>query len=92
MVFRRPELEKDNPTAAQPYMGPRRKRAQTRTKSVAESAGVDEVTEALRTLTKAVSHFVNSLPKAREGDGEVIVLRDAITQAEQVLSVGGRPD
>jgi hypothetical protein len=59
---------------------------------VVESAGVDEVTEALRTLTKAVSHFVNSLPKARKDDDDLIVLQDAITQAEQVLSVGGRSD
>jgi hypothetical protein len=42
-------------------------------------------------LTKAASRFVNSLQKARKADTGLKALRDAIAQAEQVLSVKTAP-
>lgn len=91
MIFRRPELEKDNPTAPQPYIGPRRRLAMARAAASGELSEVGDIRETLQTLTKAASRFVNSLPKARKADTGLKALRDAIAQAEQVLSVKMAP-
>jgi len=86
MLFRRPELEKDNPTAPQPYIGPRRRLAMARAAASGELCEVGDMKETLEALTKAASRFVNSLPKARKADGGLTALRDAIAQAEHVLA------
>ena len=44
-VFRRPELEKDNPVAPQMYVGPRRRLALARTASKAQAPAPEELTE-----------------------------------------------
>ncbi len=90
MIFRRPELEKDNPIAPQPYIGPRRRLAMARAAASGELSDSGDVKETLQTLTKAASRFVNSLPKARKADTGLKVLRDAIAQAERVLAAEGR--
>lgn len=87
MIFRRPELEKDNPIAPQPYVGPRRRLAMARAAVSGELSEVGDMKETLQVLMKAASLFVNSLPKARKADAGLKALRDAIAQAEQVLSV-----
>lgn len=92
MVFRRPELEKDNPIASQPYMGPRRRRARARAISVEESADMGEMMVAFQALTNAASRFVRGLPKTRTSAKNLAMLRDAIGQAERLLSVEGRSD
>jgi hypothetical protein len=86
MIFRRPELEKDNPIAPQPYVGPRRRLAMARAAASGELREVDDIEEMLQALTKAASRFVNSLPKARKADAGLKALRDAIAQAEQLLA------
>jgi Tfp pilus assembly protein PilN len=91
MIFRRPELEKDNPIAPQPYIGPRRRLAMARAAASGELSEVGDMRDTLQTLTKAASRFVNSLQKARKADTGLKALRDAIAQAEQVLSVKTAP-
>ena len=90
MAFRRPELEKDNPTAPQPYVGPRRRRSKARATSAEEPVGAEQIKERLQILAKAASRFVKSLPKTRKTDEGLNVLQDAIIQAERALSVKGR--
>ena len=89
MIFRRPELEKDNPIAPEPYIGPRRRLALARTASLGKRAEVDDVKETLQTLVEAACRFVNRLPKARKTDKDLKLLRDAIVQAERVLASDG---
>ena len=90
MAFRRPELEKDNPIAPQPYVGPRRRLSKARA-TVAEKPLQDEqITERLRMLAKAASRYVNTLPKTNKADEGLTVLREAIVQAERALSAQGR--
>ena len=86
MVFRRPELEKDNPIASQPYMGPRRRRARAHAMSAEESVEMGEMKEAFQALTDAASRFVKGLPKTRTSASSLAKLRDAIGQAERLLS------
>jgi len=90
MVFNRPELEKDNPVAPQPYVGPRRRQAKVRAESAGKSTKAEQITERLRMLAKAASRYVNTLPKTKKTDEGLIVLREAIVQAERALSVKGR--
>jgi len=90
MAFNRPELEKDNPVAPQPYIGPRRRQAKVRAALAGKSAKADKMTERLRMLAKAASRFVNTLPKTKKADEGLTVLREAIVQAERALSVKGR--
>lgn len=90
MVFRRPELEKDNPIASQPYLGPRRRRARAHAVSVEESAEMGEMKEAFQALTDAASRFVKGLPKSRTTAKNLAMLRDAIGRAERLLSAEGR--
>src|SRR5574337_1962683 len=89
MIFRRPELEKDNPIAPQPYLGPRRRLAMTRASATAESTELHDMKEMLQTLTKAASRYVNNLPRTRRTGKSLKALHDAITQAERVLVVKG---
>jgi len=89
MMFRRPELEKDNPIAPQPYIGPRRRRAMARA-ALKEFTEDNDVEKALQTLTLAASRYVNSRPKTRKPDKSLKVLRDAIAQAEGVLAAKDR--
>jgi hypothetical protein len=53
-------------------------------------AEVDDVKDTLQTLTAAASRIVNSLPKAMKKDPDLKVLRNAIAQAERVLSAESR--
>lgn len=92
MVGRRPELEKDNPIASQPYVGPRRRRAQAKAVSVEKSAEIGDIREVLQALTETASRVVKGLPKTKTTAKSLLALRDAIAQAERVLSVGGRSD
>lgn len=89
MIFRRPELEKDNPIAPEPYIGPRSRLALARAASLGKLAEVDDVKETLQTLVEAACRFVNRLPKARKTDKDLKLLRDAIVQAERVLASDG---
>lgn len=86
MVFRRPELEKDNPIASQPYVGPRRRRAGVHVVSVEEAPGVSAMKAALHALTEAASQVVKGMPKTKATGKDLGTLRDAIAQAKQVLS------
>lgn len=90
MAFNRPELEKDNPVAPQPYVGPRRRHAKARAASAGKSERTEQITERLRMLAKAASRFVDTLPKTKKTDEGLIVLREAIVQAERALSLKGR--
>ena len=90
MAFRRPELEKDNPIAIQPYVGPRRRRAQAKAVLSKESTGIGAMRETLQALTEAAARLVDSLPKPKKADKSLTVLRNAIAQAEQLLSADGR--
>ncbi len=90
MAFRRPELEKDNPTAPQPYVGPRRRQSKACAMAVEKPIRDEQIKERLQILAKAASRFVKSLPKTRKTDEGLNVLQDAIIQAERALSVKGR--
>lgn len=83
---RRPELEKDNPVAPQPYIGPRRRRALSRAAS-SPAAARSGMAETLQTLTEAAERFVNCLPRSKKLEAERTALLDAITQARWLLSV-----
>ena len=89
-IFRRPELEKDNPIAPQPYIGPRRRLAMARAAALGESIEVGGMRDTLQTLIEAATGVVNSLPKNKKVDQRVKALREAITQAKHVLAVEGR--
>ena len=89
MVFRRPELEKDNPIAPQPYVGPRRRLALARAAAAGELIETGDVREMLQTLKEAAAQVVNRLPNVRKTDKELKALRDAIARAERVLSADG---
>ncbi len=89
MIFRRPELEKDNPIAPQPYVGPRRRLAFSRAAASKEFTGGKDVKKTLQTLTLVASRYVDGLPKARKTEKSLKVLRDAIAQAERVLAAEG---
>lgn len=92
MIFKRPELEKDNPMAPQPYVGPRRRLAMARAALLRKPAEVDNVRETLQRLTVAASSFVKGLPKTRKIDKGLKLMRDAIAQAERVLAAEGRSE
>ena len=92
MIFKRPELEKDNPIAPQPYVGPRRRLAMARTAASEKSREVDGMKETLEALTEAASCVVNRMPKASKTDKPLKKLREAIARAERVLAAEGRSD
>ena len=85
-IFRRPELEKDNPIAPEPYVGPRRRIAMARAAASGKTADTADVRDTLKTLVDAATYFVNSRPKAKKTEKELGVLRKAIARAERVLN------
>ena len=86
--MRRPELEKDNPTAPQLYVGPRRRRALSRATTPSHPAAQDAIASAMHTLMSAAEEFVNGVPYVQELDMERNALLEAITQAQTLLSAG----
>ena len=60
-VFRRPELEKDNPIAPQMYVGPRRRRALLREASLSSASRQGDMAETLLALTAAAERFLRSV-------------------------------
>jgi hypothetical protein len=87
MIFRRPELEKDNPIAPEPYVGPRRRLAMARAVAAGKATESGDVKETLLILTEAAARVVKRLSSKRKPDGDLKRLREAITQAERALSV-----
>lgn len=85
-VFRRPELEKDNPVAPQMYVGPRRRLALARAASKAQAPAPEELTETLQALTAAASRFVAGVRPTQKLDEERSALLEAIAQAQRLLS------
>ena len=81
-VFRRPELEKDNPIAPQMYIGPRRMRALLREAPASRQGGMAET---LQALTAAAERFVTIVPPSKKRQEERSTLLDAIIQAQQLL-------
>ncbi|NOS81397.1 MAG: hypothetical protein HOP32_07450 [Nitrospira sp.] len=85
-VFRRPELEKDNPIAPQMYVGPRRRRALLREASLSPASRQGDMVEILQTLTAAAERFVTIVPPLKKRQEERSTLLEAIIQAQQLLS------
>lgn len=85
-VFRRPELEKDNPTAPQMYVGPRRRLALARAAASSQVSVPESMAETLRALTTAAERFVVSVPPSKKLNQERKALLKAITHAEQHLA------
>lgn len=90
MIFRRPELEKDNPIAPQPYVGPRRRLALARATGSREFTEENDLKKMLRELMRAASRYVDRVPKTKKTGKSLKVLRDAIGQAERVLAAENR--
>ncbi len=88
---RRPELEKDNPIAPQPYVGPRRRHARARAVASTHATTQSEMEKTLETLMEAAERFVNGAPRSRKLEAERNALLDAITQAQWLLSVERPP-
>lgn len=89
MIFRRPELEKDNPIAPQPYIGPRRRLALARAAASRGFTEENDLKKALQDLTLAASRYVDRVPKSRKPEKSLKELRDAIAQAARVLAAEG---
>ncbi len=85
-VFRRPELEKDNPTAPQMYVGPRRRRVLLREASLSPAPRHGDMAETLQALRAAAERFVASVPPSKKLQEERSALLEAIIQAQQLLS------
>jgi hypothetical protein len=85
-VFRRPELEKDNPTAPQMYVRPRRRRALLREASLSPASRQEDMAEMLQALTAAAERFVASVPPSKKLQEERTALLEAIIRAQQFLS------
>lgn len=90
MIFRRPELEKDNPIAPEPYVGPRRRLALARAVVLEEFTEEHGLKTMLQNLTQAAASYVDGLPKTRKTQKNLKILQDAIAQAERVLAAEGR--
>ena len=96
---RRPELEKDNPLAPQPYAGRRRRQARSPASGSTSPNVRDEMGRALLALMETAERFVNGAPRSKKLEAQRNALLDAITQAQWLLSVehvssprsGGRP-
>ncbi len=82
-VFRRPELEKDNPTAPQMYVGPRRRRALLREASLLPASRQGDMAETMQALTVAAERFVAMVPPSKKLQEERSALLEAIVQARQ---------
>jgi len=85
-VFRRPELEKDNPVAPQMYVGPRRRLALARAASKSKDSAQSGIAGALRMLTAAAEGFVATVPASKKRHKQRTALLKAITQARCHLS------
>ena len=83
-VFRRPELEKDNPTAPQMYVGPRRRRALLREASLSPASRHGDMAETLQALTAAAERFMAKVPPSKKLQEERSALLEAIVQARQL--------
>lgn len=83
-VFRRPELEKDNPVAPQMYVGPRRRLALARAAAKAQAPAPEDLTEMLRRLTAAAERFVAAVPESTKRQEVRDELLAAIAQARQL--------
>ena len=83
---RRPELEKDNPTAPQLYVGPRRRSALSRRAAASQTPAPNGMAAAMHTLMSAAEEFVNGVPYVQELDKERNALLEAIAQAQTLLS------
>ena len=83
-VFRRPELEKDNPTAPQMYVGPRRRRALLREASLSPASRHGDMAETLQALTAAAERFVASVPPSKKLQEERTALLEAIIRAQRL--------
>jgi hypothetical protein len=84
-VFRRPELEKDNPIAPQMYVGPRRRRALA-TAALAPYITLQEsAADVIQRLTEAAERFLASVPPGRQSTQERKALLKAITLAQKSL-------
>ena len=83
-VFRRPELEKDNPTAPQVYVGPRRRRALLREGSLSPASRQGDMAETLQALTTAAERFMAKVPPSKKLQKERSALLEAIVQARQL--------
>jgi len=90
-IFKRPELEKDNPMAPQIYVGPRRKRALARITASLPGHTATGMEEALQTLIEAAEAFAYSLPPTQESDRERHALMEAISQAQAFLPIENTP-
>lgn len=90
MIFRRPELEKDNPIAPEPYVGPRRRLAMACAAGVENPSEVADMKETLQVLVDAASRFLRDLPKVGRPGKSFKVLQDAIAHAEEVLAAKNR--
>ena len=88
---RRPELEKDNPMAPQPYLGPRRRLALSRKASSKPAAASIGIEATLRTLTGAAERFVNGVSYMPKLDKERNALLEAIAEAQELLSAERLP-
>ena len=84
---RRPELEKDNPVAPQPYVGPRRRQAHAHASGSTREAAQSELSTILQTLVIAAEEFVNGAARSKKLEPERNALLDAVTQAQWLLSV-----
>ena len=82
-VFRRPELEKDNPTAPQMYVGPRRRRALLREASLSPASRLGDMAATLQALTAAAERFMAKVPPSKKLQEERSALLEAIVQARQ---------
>lgn len=90
MIFRRPELEKDNPIAPEPYVGPRRRLAMARAATLENSTEAGDMKEMLQTLVNTAARFLRGQPKVRRPSRSLTALRDAIEKANQVLAAENR--
>lgn len=84
-VFRRPELEKDNPVAPQMYVGPRRRLALARAASKAQAPAPEDLTETLLHVTAAAEQFVAAVPASKKREEERDELLAAIARARQLF-------
>ena len=83
-VFRRPELEKDNPIAPQMYVGPRRRRALLREASLSPASRRGNIAETLQALTAAAERFVAKVPPSKKLQEERTALMEAIIRAQRL--------
>jgi hypothetical protein len=85
-VFRRPELEKDNPIAPQMYVGPRRRHALTRAASMLRVVPRESVAVVLQRLTVAAERFAAAVPPVKQSTQERKALLKAISLAHKSLA------